>query len=635
MPGQVHRTLATLVVAMAAACGLQAAEQPGSLPTQLVSDPLPTPELLAQGEGLYNSNCAACHRDAPPEAQDVRMPRHEALQAFSSYYIVQTLTDGRMALQGATLSMDERAAIAAYLTGQLYQPRDLVVREGLCTDAPPAIDMNSRAQWNGWSPDRSNARFQNAAAGGITAAELPRLKLRWAYGLPQEQQARGQPSVVGERLFVGSQAGAVYALNAKTGCTYWTFQPRAGLRSAVTVAPITLADGTQSHAVFFIDRQAWVYAVDANTGTQLWSLQLETHPGVRATGALSYHEGRLYVPLSGIAEGNIGSNPDYPCCSFRGSLSALDANSGEILWQTYTVDEPQPRGTSNNGVALWGPSGVGIWAAPTIDARRRLVYAGTGPAYSGPAPATTDAVIAFDMDNGAIRWVNQFTVDVWAGGCGANSAGNPNCPDDVGPDIDFNASPILTTTSAGKELIVIPQKSGELHALDPDNNGATLWSYRAGPGGPVGGVWGSAVEGDTAYVAVSGFFNAETGGIHAVHIPSGERLWYTPPQDLLCAPAGPGCSPTQAAALTAVPGAVFSGAADGGLRAYDAKTGEILWVFDANRSFDTVNGVPANGASFDGPGPVIAGGMMYVLSGDAGFVGRPGNVLLAFSVEEE
>lgn len=619
-----------LSIAFGACLLMQAALAQPNLPTQPNAVPVPQTETLQRGEALYEANCAACHRD---DAQDPRMPRHDTLTTFSPHYIVQALTDGRMAPQGAALAADERAAIAEFLSGQVYEARDLVVRDGLCTDAPPSLDLAVDAQWNGWSADRHNARFQDAEAGGITAANIPRLTLRWAYGLPEEAQARSQPSVIGERLFVGSQAGALYALNAKSGCTYWTFQPRAGLRSAVSVGAYTHADGREGHAVYFVDRQAWVYAVDADTGLQLWTRRLEGHGGVRATGALSYHDSKLYVPLSGINEGNIGSNPDYPCCTFRGSLSALDANSGELLWKTYTVPEPQPRGTSSSGVQLWGPSGVGIWGAPTVDEKRRLVYAGTGPAYSGPAPETTDAVIAFDMDSGAIRWVNQFTVDVWSGGCGADSDANPNCPSNVGPDIDFSASPILTTTAQGRDLIVIPQKSGELHALDPDNEGATLWSYRAGPGGAVGGVWGSAVDGDTAYVAVSGYFNAETGGIHAVAIETGARIWYTPPQDLLCSPAGPGCSATQAAAVTAVPGAVFSGSADGGLRAYSAATGDVLWVFDANRSFDTVNGVPANGASFDGPGPVIAGGMLYVLSGDAGFVGRPGNVLLAFSVE--
>lgn len=584
---------------------------------------------LQTGEALYNTACATCH--AGPD-QDQRMPHREALAGFSPNYIVAALSDGLMSIQGAALTTQEHIAIAEYLTNQEYIQRNVIVRQNLCENLAP-LNINTVQQWNGWGAGINNKRFQPEEAGGITANNLPRLRLKWAYGLPQEAQARGQPAVIGERLFVGSQAGALYALNAKTGCTYWTFLPHAGIRSALSVGPYTHEDGSQGYAVFFVDRQAYVYAVDADTGIQLWNTRVEAHSGARGTGAVTYYNDKLYVPMSGINEGNIGSDPEYPCCTFRGSMSALDAATGEVLWKTYTIPEPTPRGTSTAGVPLWGPSGVGIWNAPTVDVERELLYSGTGPAYSGPAPATTDSVIAFDIATGAIRWVTQFTVDVWSGGCGANSDSNPNCPENVGPDIDFSASPILTTTSSGKDIIVIPQKSGEAHALDPDNEGARLWSYRAGPGGPVGGVWGSAVEGTKMYVAVGGYFNAETGGIHAIDIETGSRLWYSPPQDLLCSPPGPGCSPTQAAAVTAVPGAVFSGSADGGLRAYSAEDGEVLWTFNANQTFETINGVPANGASFDGPGPVIAGGMLYVLSGDGGFVGRPGNVLLAFSIE--
>ena len=509
----------------------------------------------------------------------------------------------------------------------------LYVREGHCEATPPLRD-DSPHRWNGWGPTVTNTRFQDAAAGGITGADVPRLRLKWAYGLPREQQPRGQPSVIGGRLFVGSQAGAVYALDAKTGCTHWQFFPEAGLRSATSVGPHEMPDGRMGYAVYFVDSQAYVYALDADTGEQLWRTRVEDHPSTRGTGALTLYDGKLFVPMTGIGEAMSGANPEYGCCTFRGSMTAVDAATGEILWKTYTIPEPEPRGTSSAGVPLYGPAGVGIWNAPTVDAARGLIYSGTGPAYAdaGSTPETTDAVVAFDMETGAIRWINQFTPDVWLANCD-NDADNPNCPTNQGPDLDFSASPILTRTSDGNEIIVIPQKSGMVHALDPANGGKTLWSYRAGPGGPVGGVWGSAVDGDRMYVAVGGFFNEETGGIHAIDIRTGQRLWYTPPQPLLCDPPGPRCSATQAAAVTAVPGAVFSGSADGGLRAYAAEDGEVIWTFDANRSFETINGVPATGASFDGPGPVVAGGMLYVLSGDAGFVGRPGNVLLAFEVQ--
>lgn len=524
--------------------------------------------------------------------------------------------------------------IACACAAQDDRAAQLTVTEGLCESTPPLTDSGP-ARWSGWSPGHTSTRFQGADAGGITVDDIPRLTLAWAYGLPLEQQARGQPSVVGGRLFVGSQAGAIYALDAKTGCTHWQFFPEAGLRSANSVGPYTFADGREGYAVYFVDAQAYVYALDADTGEQLWRTRVEDHADVRGTGAATLYDGTLYVPMTGIGEAMRGASPEYGCCTFRGSMTALDAATGDVRWKTYTIPEPERRGMSSAGEPLYGPAGVGIWNAPTVDAERGLIYSGTGPAYAdaGETPATTDAVVAFDMATGEIRWVNRFIPDVWLLGCDGSAAGNPNCPTDQGPDLDFSASPILTTTSARDDVIVIPQKSGQLHALDPADQGKTLWSYRVGPGGPVGGVWGSAVEGDRAYAAVGGFGNEETGGIHAVDIDTGERIWFTPPQPLLCDPPGATCSATQAAALTAVPGAVFSGAADGGLRAYAADDGEVIWTFDANRSFETVNGVEARGASFDGPGPVVAGGMMYVLSGDAGFVGRPGNVLLAFAVE--
>lgn len=510
-------------------------------------------------------------------------------------------------------------------------PAALRVEQGLCTASEPLRD-SSPARWNGWGPGVTNTRFQPAEAGGITAADVPRLELKWAYGLPREQQPRGQPAVIGGRMFVGSQAGAVYALDAKTGCTIWQFFPRAGLRSATSVGPHRFADGRNGFAVYFVDSQGHAYAVDADTGEQIWMTRVEDHPMVRGTGGVTVFEGTVFVPMTGINEAMGGANPEYECCTFRGSMTALDAATGAVRWKTYTIPDSARRGTSSAGKPLFGPAGVGIWNAPTVDAARGVIYSGTGPAYAGDDPPTTDAVIAFDMKSGAIVWTNQFTRDTWLMGCGP-TANNPNCPKTNGPDLDFSASPILARNSAGRDVIVIPQKSGMVYALDPAERGKTLWSYRAGPGGPVGGVWGSAVEGDRMYVAVGGYGNQETGGIHAIDIDTGERIWYTPPQPLLCSPPGPTCSATQAAAVTAVPGAVFSGSADGGLRAYDARDGKILWTFDANREFETVNGVPGRGASFDGSGPVVAGGMLYVLSGDAGFVGRAGNVLLAFSAE--
>ncbi|MEX2367137.1 MAG: PQQ-binding-like beta-propeller repeat protein [Pseudohongiellaceae bacterium] len=586
--------------------------------------------VAQDGEALYNTRCAACHENPDPE-DDAHTPARSDMALFTPNSVYASLTDGVMQIQATGMTDAQMRSVASYITGSEVSDIPLEISTNICADNPPMANPALSPSWNGWGPDNRNTR--SAMAGGVSAQDLPNLRLKWAYGLPGESQPRGQPTVVDGRLFVGNRAGALYSLDAETGCTYWSFLPRSGIRSALSVGPVRLPDGSGAYAVYFVDIQANAYAVNAHTGEQLWVTEVEEHPAVRGTGSATLHDGRLYVPMTGVSEENAASDPDYPCCTFRGSISSLDANTGEVIWKYYSVPEPQPRGTSTTGVTLYGPAGVGIWSAPTVDDDRGLIYAATGNAYAEPAPVTADAIIAISMETGELVWVNQITPgDAWIGGCNPDEP-NPNCPDMIGPDFDFSASPLLAATPSGRELLIVPQKSGMAYALDPNNQGAMVWEYRAGDGSPVGGVWGMAVGDGLAYVAVGGYFRQGSGGIHGIDMESGARVWYTPAQELLCE-AGPGCSPTQSAAVTAIPGAVFSGAADGGMRAYSAATGELLWTFDANREFTTVNAVEANGASFDGPGPVVAGGMVYFLSGNAGFVGRPGNVLLAFEIAE-
>lgn len=593
---------------------------------------LPLP-LSAQdeGEALFTARCAACHVNPDPLV-NAHAPSREDMALFTPNSVYAALSDGPMRLQATGLDEAQLRLLARWVTGREVSDMELRVDGNLCTDNPPLRTAALLPSWNGWGPDTRNTRY--AVNGGVQADELPRLRLKWAYGLPGETQPRAQPAVVGGRLYVGNRAGALYALDASSGCTYWSFLPRSGIRSALSVGPVQLADGSDGQAVFFVDILANAYAVNAQNGELLWVRQVDAHPAVRGTGAVTLHNGRLYVPMTGVTEENTASNPDYSCCTFRGSITALDANNGEQLWRFYTVPEPQPRGRSSNGVELFGPAGVGIWSAPTIDSTRGLLYASTGNAYAEPVPETANAIIALDLDTGALRWATQLTPDdAWIGGCRPDDD-NPNCPEDIGPDFDFSASPVLAATNAGRELLVVPQKSGLVFALDPNAGGELVWQYRAGPGSSIGGLWGAAVADDLVFVPVGGYQFEERGGIHGIDLASGERRWYTPPEPLLCE-AGPGCSQSQSAAVTAIPGAVFSGSADGGMRAYAADTGKLLWHFDTNQSFTAVNGIEANGGSFDGAGPVVAGGMVYFLSGSGGFVGRPGNVLLAFEVADE
>lgn len=585
------------------------------------------------GEQIFADNCAACHVQL--QAQDAKIPSEATLRSLNANAILRSLTDGAMRLQGDLLSHEDRVAVAEYLSGGPVIEQALSFSQGMCESLPPIAPPAAGSVWSGWSQDAGNSRF-TAETGGIDKGNVAQLQLKWAFGIPDVTQARAQPAVWGDRLFVGSQAGVVFALNALSGCSYWSFKTEGGVRSAISVAELAV-DGEMRTLVFFNDLRAMAYAVDAETGELVWSKKVDEHPSAIATGALKYHDGKLYVPMSGLPEEALANhNNDYECCSFRGSVTALDASTGTELWKTYMLPEPQLVRTLPDGRALRGPAGAAVWNTPTIDSKRGLLYVTTGNAYVEPPSSTSNAILALDLASGQIRWVNQVLEnDIWSGGCEPGLGGstdNAGCFQPVGPDFDFSASVVLATLPDGKDILVATQKSGLGFAFDPDDGGRTIWTYRWGVGAAAGGVYGTSTDGERAYFAVADQRTEKPGGLHGVDLASGERVWFTPPADLLCA-QGPGCGPAQSAAVTSIPGVVFSGSMDGGLRAYDSENGNILWTFNANRAFDTVNGVAATGGSLDAQGPVIANGMLYVTAGNGGPFGSPGNVLLAFSLE--
>lgn len=570
------------------------------------------------GAGVYEASCVACH--AEDGLEDA--PRIDVMREFPPGAIVNTLVNGKMQAQGSTLSEEQRIAVAEFITGRPVD-RTASFFANRCASTQPLTSLDEDADWNGWGHGAANRRF--AEHGGLTAADVPNLELKWAFGYADVVSARAQPTYAGGLLFVASENGEVHALDPKTGCTQWTFIAEVGVRTALSVGPYQRADGTDGYAAYFGDMTANAYAVDASTGELIFKREIDSHSSAAITGPLTVHGGRVYVPTQGLNEEGGVVRTDSQCCTFRGRLAALDASTGEIVWTSFTIDEPRPRARNAAGAQGFGPAGGGIWSPATVDPERGLVYVATGNGYAGPPQPTTDAVIAIDIDSGRHRWVNQVTPnDLWAAGCGAQ---NPLCPEELGPDADFSAPPALVTVG-DRDLLVLPQKSGMAHALDPDT-GELVWQYRLGDGTGLGGQWGGATDGRRLYIGVSDMTSANPGGIHAIDLASGERVWYVPPNDPLCAGA-PQCRPAQGAATTLIPGAVFSSSLDGGMRAYSAEDGELLWLFDTNREFDTVNGVDAHGGSMDGPGAIVADGMLYFNSGYGGFGRRDGNVLLAF-----
>lgn len=541
------------------------------------------------------------------------------------------------------LRRGEREAVANFLgTNAKEAP---FPPSAFCPEKEPSLSSQSSGNWTGWSPTFSNARFQSAERAHLTASQIPDLKLKWAFGFPGDITAFGAPTIQGQSLFTGSASGTVGAMNAKTGCLYWTFQANGPVRAA----PLVVERG-RGYLLLFGDQIGWFYALDGKTGKLIWKKRIDEHESTRLTGSAAFHGGIVFVPAASWEETR-AVTPDYPCCTFRGSVTALRVSDGLQVWKSYFVDLPQKATRRKPGTAAFGPSGAGVWSTPTIDSKRGVLYVTTGDNYSSPATATSDAVIALRLKTGQIVWSKQATPgDVFNVGC---AEGGPNCPEHVGPDFDFGSSAVLVT-SQGRDFLIAGQKSGIVYALDPDQNGKILWQTRVGRGGTHGGVqWGMASDGANVYAAVAdevrkqgsagrtgnapvgdaAFDPAQGGGLTALRLTDGSKVWFAPSQP--CSPPRPGCSPAQPAAVSSVPGAVFSGSMDGHIRAFSTEDGHVLWDFDTVRDYSTVNGVPAHGGSLDGAGPVIVDGMFFINSGYPRFGGMPGNVLLAFSLDSK
>jgi polyvinyl alcohol dehydrogenase (cytochrome) len=574
------------------------------------------------GVAVYTRHCATCH-DAP--ATQSRIPAKSALQKLPVAAIQRALDSGVMTEQGKPLSRAERRAVASMLGSS-----EVVVNPASANSCPAAAwkPQLSDHDWIGWANNQSNWRYQPKP--GIPVAAIPKLTLKWAFGFPGGTVVRGQPSVFAGRLFIGAQDGTLYALDARTGCEHWSTTVSAQVRTAIAIGQV------QGRWIAVAgDAAGSVHALDAATGAPIWKYRPDTHSAAMITATPVIDQGRIYAGVASYEESS-AANPNYVCCTFRGSLFALDGTTGKLLWKTYTIEaEPKPGPTSKRGRPTIGPSGAGIWSSPTIDPAHGVLYVTTGDNYSDPPSANSDAVMALSLETGKVQWSKQLLAnDAFNVACAGQD--QANCPDSNGPDHDLGASAMLVTLPNKRRALILAQKSGEMHAVDPDKQGEILWHSRVGKGGVLGGIqWGASTDGKLAYAAVSDLSfsgpgrqdSKVGGGIFGLRLDNGERVWQTPAPEC----AAP-CSRAQSAAITTIPGAVFSGSLDGHLRAYDTATGRILWDFNTAQSFETVNRVQARGGSMDAGGPIIAGGLLYVGSGYGQFGSVPGNVLLAFEV---
>jgi polyvinyl alcohol dehydrogenase (cytochrome) len=584
------------------------------------------PAQSTHGRELYEQRCAGCHDN--PQG---RIPARTVIeQTRTPESIIETLTNGVMRPMSNGLNADEIKSIAILLTGREPgndpQP-DL--HANMCKKEGAPINLNGPI-WNGWGRDMENSRFQPDP--GLTASDIPRLKLKWSFAYPST--AYGQPVIVAGRVFIQTRTGQVLSLDAQSGCTYWVYDTGSPVRTAVTIEPI---DGTahERFAAYFGDEKGRVYAVDAMNGQLIWTALADEHPLARISGAPKVYKGVVYVPVSSMEEA-AGMTPKYACCTFQGSVVALNASNGDVIWHSYMMDKkPAPTRTNPAGTQMYGPAGVAIWSSPTIDTKRGLLYVGTGDSYTDVQVDTSDSIVALDLATGNRKWVRQVVADDdWLVGC--PNAKMPNCPTVTGPDFDFASSPILHTLPNGKQILLAGAKSGVMFGFDPDKAGKVLWHKKIGQGSSVGAImWGPAVADDNVYVSIGDVVATPPyapGGVFALKAATGKQVWHARPEPPICHWGKVNCSPAQPGAITVIPGALFAGSWDGYLRAYSTANGKIIWAFDTGQTFDAVNGVKATGGAIDKGSQTIAGGMLFVNSGVT-MLQRPGNALLAFTVD--
>jgi len=578
------------------------------------------------GFATFQTRCSGCHGNPAVE----RAVPPTVIRDMPPERIYDALATGSMQAQSAGLSDAQKRALAEFMSGRPIgsaQQGDARNMPNQCASNPALADPARGPGWNGWGNGLANNRFQPASAAGLTADQVGRLKLKWAFGYPTGVSANGQPTVVSGRVFVGSDNGFFYSLDAKTGCVYWSFQQGSIVRNAPSVGAVS-GQGATRHAVFFGDGHANVYALDAQDGRLLWKTEVDPHFVARITAGTTYYDGKLFVPVSSSEEFSSG-NADYSCCTSRGSVVALDANTGKQIWKAWVVpEEPKPYRTQPNGVVLYKPAGGAVWNAPTVDPVRGAVYFGTGDATTAPPAVTTDAIMAVDINTGKLLWSYQATEgDVFMGGCNGPNRSEA-CPSPMGPDMDIGNSPILTTLPGGKRALIGGTKSADVFALDPDNNGALLYRINAAGGTTGGGrggrgsiVWGGAADAQHVYYGLG------AAGLAAIRPATGERAW------LFTGPGG-GRGVSLGAAPTVIPGVVFEGAGNGMLYAVSAADGKPLWEFNTAQEFETVNRMVAHGGAISVSGAVVVDGMVYIGSGYAvGTGATAGNVLLAFGTE--
>lgn len=493
-------------------------------------------------------------------------------------------------------------------------------RGGQCNDS---VDVNAPIITNGFAYNHRNTRNQPSI---IDSSNVHLLTVNFRHSQAGATEMRGAPAATAQTIFMASDR-QLLALNRQSGCQYWSFTtPPSGskFRSA-SVLFVPAADASPA-VVYAADFNGYVYAINAASGEPIWQKFVGTIPHFHfVTGGMQYHEGKLFVPVSSK---EVLATLFFPgaCCTSHGMLVALEATSGEILWQFHTT--PDAEEIIQPGARI-GPNGAPVWATPTVDGKRNAIYIGTGQNYTEPATITSDAIISLDMDSGAVNWVFQARQnDTWNGNCEIPSS--LRCPVPAGHDFDFGAAPILLDDG---DTLIAGDKGGVVYSIQAAT-GALNWSNKVSKGSTLGGIhWGMATDQRRVYVAATDFhIDKATGGladlvpdakpgIYALNLDSGAIEWEIHPTHTF---AGLTTPSLYSAALSVSNDLLFAGSLDGIARAFDTRDGTEKWAMDTAITFTNINGEPGNGGTIDSVGVVVAGDGLLINSGYSTFQGVDG-----------
>lgn len=620
---------------------------------KITEDLIKSDKVAVAGDVLFQQHCANCHNNP-----GVRAPSINILKSMNQKMLLATISTGSMQKQAAALSVIEKKQLVNFLAQDVDSHG---WEEGMKCSSPDIAIGSARStvpSVANWGYGNSNRRYQSPEIAMLGAKDLPHLELLWAQGFPSTTSMRSQPVLSEDTLYLAvSHLQTVYAFDLESGCIKWRYRTQAAPRSALGMA---VMPHTNTPIIYFGDSRGSVHVINAKDGSVIWRQRAKLDTLSMITGAPVLFKDRLFVPLSNGEVGAAG-NDMYQCCKQHGGVRALSIETGEVIWTYHATDFAKKTQKSRVGTQQWGPSGAPVWTTPAIDEKRNVLYIGTGENYSKPATNTSDAIVALNIDTGEPVWTFQATAnDVYSMACkkwigGKNGA---NCPDDSGPDFDFGASVIIVQDKNGKDLLLAGQKSGDVWALDPDNKGAVVWRTNLSDGTPNGGIhWGMTVVGDRVFVPVAdpewpiiGWKYNPKPGVSALDITTGKVIWQhrvTRGCEMRASDfdsvTGRNKSPWPSChflygfsgAATGLDDVIFAGALNGDLSALSPNDGSLLWKYNTNRSFKTINDVYGHGGALDNTGPVIGNGYMVLQSGYSYINQLPGNVVLVFKVNKD